>query len=276
MSAHKDAMKKKTNLDESRFQKRPGKSCIPTTKTVNGADLKNDSLDEDELEDKAFDDAELDDDVIENDEHEDDESYPSSEISRFNKKKAKSLYRRFTDWLIAHTGTPHTIALGFAVGIFVALTPTVGFQMILGALFAHLLGANRLIAAALAWITNPLTIVPIYYFNYQVGLIFIHADASRGKAFIHALSKVSLFRPSTLLEGIRLTAVEFAGIAGVLWVGSLIIATILSLVSYPLIKRLVKAERRLAEIHRQKRLQRKKIREERKKAQKLKRKPRKK
>ncbi len=183
-------------------------------------------------------------------------------------KGKKKLYRRFVAWLIAHTGTPHTIALGFAVGLFVALTPTVGFQMALGALFAHIVGGNRLIAAALAWITNPLTLVPIYYFNYQVGLLFIDADVERGKAFIHALSEISLFRPGTLIETIRLTAVEFAGIAWVLWAGSLVVATIVALVSYPIIKRLVGVERKLAEKHRQRRMRRKKMREAKKRQKK--------
>lgn len=217
-------------------------------------DFDKKDLDDEDLDSEDFDNEDLDEDLHTNE-------TPEKEGAA---KKKKRLYRRFIAWLIAHTGTPHTIALGFAVGLFVALTPTVGFQMALGALFAHIVGGNRLIAAALAWITNPLTLVPIYYFNYRVGLLFIEADIERGKAFIHALSEISLFRPGTLIETIRLTAVEFAGIAWVLWAGSMVVATTVALVSYPIIKRLVVVERKLAEKHRQRRMRRKKLREEKK------------
>ena len=222
-----------------------------------------DDLDDDP-EDELYDDSEDD---------PDDNSHRPQKAAGANskKKKTKSLYARFTHWLVTHTGTPHTIALGFAVGMFVALTPTVGFQMVLGAFFAHLVGGNRLIAAALAWITNPLTIVPIYYFNYQVGRLFMGGDASKGKAFIRALSDISLLRPETLWEGFQLMAAEFMGIAGVLWVGSLVVATVVGLVSYPIVRRLVEVERKLAEKRRQRRLQRKKLRKERR-ARRLKRK----
>jgi hypothetical protein len=157
------------------------------------------------------------------------------------------LYKRLAAWLVEHRGTPHTIALGFAIGIFVALTPTVGIQMILGATIAHVFRANRVIAAAMAWITNPLTIVPIYYFNYRVGLLFMSGDASRGRAFIRALSDISLFDPHSIVIGFRLMAQEFAGIAGVLWVGSLVVATVGGVISYPLVRRIVEVERALKE-----------------------------
>lgn len=65
--------------------------------------------------------------------------------------------------------TPHRIALGVAVGMFVAWTPTIGFQMVLTVLLATLLGANKLVGVPCAWISNPLTLVPIYYPNYRVG-----------------------------------------------------------------------------------------------------------
>jgi hypothetical protein len=156
------------------------------------------------------------------------------------------LYRRVATWLIEHTGSPHAIALGFAIGVFVALTPTVGIQMVLGATIAHIFRANRVVAAGLAWITNPLTIVPIYYFNYRVGLVFLPGDESRGKAFIEALSDISFLDPHSIATGFRLMAQEFAGIAGVLWLGSLIVAVICGVISYPIVRRIVEVERALA------------------------------
>lgn len=65
---------------------------------------------------------------------------------------------------------PHPLALGIALGIFFAFIPFFGIQMVFVVLFAWLLKANKLVGAPLVWLTNPATIVPIYYFCYRVGL----------------------------------------------------------------------------------------------------------
>ncbi len=64
---------------------------------------------------------------------------------------------------------PHRLALGGAIGMFVAFTPAVGFQMMINFFLAWLLRANKVIGLPIVWITNPATIVPIYYFCYVVG-----------------------------------------------------------------------------------------------------------
>lgn len=67
-------------------------------------------------------------------------------------------------------GTTDEIALGVAIGMLIGMTPTVGLQMVIAAFVATLVGANRLSAILPVWITNPLTIAPIYTFNYWIGL----------------------------------------------------------------------------------------------------------
>lgn len=161
--------------------------------------------------------------------------------------KRRRLYRRLADWLLRHQGTPKSLATGFAVGMFVALTPTVGAQMILGGVVAHFLKGNRAIAAGLAWITNPLTIGPIFYFNYRVGLLFLPGDEQAGKNFIDAISSASLTQPSGWWDAILLMSREIWGVAGVLWAGSLVVATLAALVSYPVALRIVIAERKKLE-----------------------------
>ena len=153
------------------------------------------------------------------------------------------LYRRVADWLLRHQGTPHNLALGFAIGMFVALTPTVGLQMLLGGLIAHFLGGNRTIAAGLAWITNPLTMGPIFYFNYRVGLLFMPGDEQAGRAFIDTISSAHLTDPSSIWHAMLLTGQQMWGVAGVLWAGSLVVSTVAAAVSYPVVKRIVTAER---------------------------------
>lgn len=56
----------------------------------------------------------------------------------------------------------------FAVGLFMAFVP-MPFQMIPAAGAAILLRVNLPIAVALVWITNPITMPPVFYFCYNLG-----------------------------------------------------------------------------------------------------------
>lgn len=56
----------------------------------------------------------------------------------------------------------------FAVGLFMAWVP-LPCQMLLAAGAAIAWGANLPIAVALVWLTNPLTMAPLFYLAYQCG-----------------------------------------------------------------------------------------------------------
>ncbi|WP_462158348.1 DUF2062 domain-containing protein [Pseudoalteromonas sp. GB56] len=56
----------------------------------------------------------------------------------------------------------------FSVGLFFAFIP-VPFQMLLSAAVAIPFRVNLPLSIALVWITNPLTMPPIFYFSYLVG-----------------------------------------------------------------------------------------------------------
>jgi hypothetical protein len=62
----------------------------------------------------------------------------------------------------------HSVAAAFAVGLFFAFVP-VPFQMILAAGGAIIFHGNLPISVALVWLTNPITMSPIFYFAYLVG-----------------------------------------------------------------------------------------------------------
>ncbi|GEM_PF-608765 len=66
--------------------------------------------------------------------------------------------------------TPESIALGAAVGMFIAWTPTVGIQMVMVFLLALVIPMNRLAAVIFIYISNPLTMIPFYYLSYLLGL----------------------------------------------------------------------------------------------------------
>ncbi|NJL82637.1 MAG: DUF2062 domain-containing protein [Chloroflexaceae bacterium] len=71
--------------------------------------------------------------------------------------------------LLRLQGTPGTIARGFAVGAFAGFFPFFGLQTIFGVTLAILFRGNKLAAAAGTWISNPVTDVPIFLFNFKVG-----------------------------------------------------------------------------------------------------------
>jgi uncharacterized protein (DUF2062 family) len=58
--------------------------------------------------------------------------------------------------------------MAFLVGVFLAFFPLPG-QMVLAAFIAFWVRCNLPIAIALVWITNPITIPPIFFGTYKLG-----------------------------------------------------------------------------------------------------------
>jgi len=61
-----------------------------------------------------------------------------------------------------------SIAGAFAVGLFFAWIP-VPFQMVLAAAIAIPARVNLIVSVALVWISNPVTMPPLFYFAYRLG-----------------------------------------------------------------------------------------------------------
>jgi len=61
-----------------------------------------------------------------------------------------------------------SVANAFGVGLFMAWMP-VPFQMLFAAMAAVPCRANLPISIALVWLTNPITMPPLFYFAYLVG-----------------------------------------------------------------------------------------------------------
>lgn len=139
-------------------------------------------------------------------------------------------WKRFVDFFVervlhAHD-TPHRIALGVAIGIFVAWTPTVGFQMVLTVALAWLLGANKLVGVPFVWISSPLTFVPIYLPNYYVGRWILSSDVPPPD-----FSKMADVTGGWLEWATTWWSVTWQAILP-LWVGSLVVAAALAIPTY--------------------------------------------
>ena len=61
-----------------------------------------------------------------------------------------------------------SVSEAFAVGLFMAFVP-VPFQMVLAAAVAILIRCNLPISVGLVWVSNPITMPPMFYFCYLVG-----------------------------------------------------------------------------------------------------------
>jgi uncharacterized protein (DUF2062 family) len=69
--------------------------------------------------------------------------------------------------------TPQRIARGVAVGFWVAFTPLMGFHMIIALALSTLFRANKALAVLLVWLSNPMTLIPVYLPAYLIGRFFV-------------------------------------------------------------------------------------------------------
>ncbi len=85
------------------------------------------------------------------------------------KQRFKALYIRFK----FIQGDPHYVAMGMAVGVFVAVTPTIPFHTTIALAMAFALKASKPAAVIGVWFSNPITIPPFYYGSYKLGMLML-------------------------------------------------------------------------------------------------------
>lgn len=100
-------------------------------------------------------------------------SNPQQSRPYTNRTKKRPSWQRLLRYIyirfIRLRSHPQAIARGLAAGVFAGSYPLFGLQTLIGVALAATIRGNKLVAAAGTWISNPLTYVPIYAFNYQVG-----------------------------------------------------------------------------------------------------------
>jgi uncharacterized protein (DUF2062 family) len=78
----------------------------------------------------------------------------------------------------------HSVARAMGIGLFAALMP-IPLQMLLAAILAIGVRANLPIGVSLVWLTNPLTMPPVFYCTYKIGAVLMGLPP---KHFPHSLS----------------------------------------------------------------------------------------
>jgi len=158
----------------------------------------------------------------------------------------RAAYKRVRDFLvyrILHVDdTPHRIALGVAIGFFVAWTPTLGFQMMIAVALASLLRANKAVPIPIVWITNPATIIPVYYPNYLIGLWLVDGR-HRGLEEWHELLNGFVQPGPGWWSLVRAWWGFTEDIIVPLWLGSCLVGLVLGAATYGLTRFAVRAYR---------------------------------
>jgi uncharacterized protein (DUF2062 family) len=101
--------------------------------------------------------------------------------------------------------TPHAVALGFAAGVFVAVTPFLGAHMVMAVLVAWVIGGSIVAALLGTFIGNPLTYPLFWYSTYEVGNLMLGGASEKppidlsGGIFQTSLDQLwPLLKPMTL------------------------------------------------------------------------------
>lgn len=131
-------------------------------------------------------------------------------------------------------GTPEAIAGGLSLGLFLALTPSLGFQLIIAVFLATIMKISRPAALVGVMVTNPVTVPPIFTFNYWVGsLIFPGPSVTDVYGRMIALAKeMAAFNVWEVGAQARLFLETGRDMLLPLVAGSMLVAVIVGVVSY--------------------------------------------
>lgn len=117
---------------------------------------------------------------------------------------------------------PRRIAVAFAVGLFLGMSPLLGVHTILALAVAWLFKLNKFVTLMGVFVTNPWTIVPIYSFGTWLGARIIGMDTVLPSIDWSHITLVSFF------EGFRPLVTPF-------FLGTTVLGLVCAVMSYALI-----------------------------------------
>lgn len=83
----------------------------------------------------------------------------------FNKEKLK----RFIKYENELRHNPHKLALSIAIGLFIGFLVPIGFQTMVLIPTAFIFHVNIFLAFISTWVSNPVTVVPLYFGMFKIG-----------------------------------------------------------------------------------------------------------
>lgn len=78
--------------------------------------------------------------------------------------------------VVSTKDSPRKIAVSFATGVFIGMSPLLGLHTALGIGAAYLFRMNKFVTIVGVYVTNPWTIVPIYTFATWLGVQLLGVD----------------------------------------------------------------------------------------------------
>ncbi len=131
-----------------------------------------------------------------------------------------NLRRWWAGWLSSVVNirdTPEANARGLAIGFFFGVSLLWGLQIVLALLVSHLLKGNKVLAAAMTAVSNPLTNLPLYGVCYFIGHLLVGGpDQFPGLMQLASLDGIVALGP-------RFLAAMFVGTTLVGAVGSVVV-----------------------------------------------------
>jgi len=141
-------------------------------------------------------------------------------------------YLRFFGAALQHHNLWHlhrrSVAGGVAVGLFCGLVPG-PLQMLSAALCAIVFRVNLPVAAIVTWYTNPVTILPLYYVAYRLGLFVTGSHPAAPPRFDFQVFDLPV------MEWLPATAHWFTAMGKPFVVGLVLLALSLAIAGYLLV-----------------------------------------
>ncbi len=125
--------------------------------------------------------------------------------------RVKQILKSAYDRIIKIGGAPRETALGFALGVFVGMSPFMGVHTAMAVFIASLLKWNKIAAAIGVWISNPFTAPILYGITYYIGANILGTAGSPPflegielSAFLETLAKAPRILRAMTLGGVLL------------------------------------------------------------------------
>jgi hypothetical protein len=168
------------------------------------------------------------------------------------RERRKNAFLRFFEYKIIHIDdSPHKIALGLALGLFIAWNPLFGLHILMVIFLSILLRANKFAALVSVCVSNIFTIPFVYYPAYLVGRAvygFFFPNGIMSKQQVSQLF-TELFVPSNMLANFhtreywRQFLTLSKAIGPELWIGCFLLGGFIALCSYIICYNLVRYHR---------------------------------